>query len=64
MLAASLSSAVSKMESFSRWAAMKVRRSSPSMVGGISIPEFERSRAWVAAELGPVAALTAEARRA
>jgi hypothetical protein len=51
------------MERRSRWAAMNVRRSSLSMVGGINIPEFERSRACVLDE-GPVAALTALARRA
>ena len=55
------------MERRSRWAAMNVRRSEPSTVGGIKTPELERSRGcWPV--LGPavadVAALTAEARRA
>lgn len=54
------------MDRRSRWAVMNVRRSSPLIVGGINIPEFERSRAWFVL-LGPaaeVAAVTALARRA
>ncbi len=54
------------MDRRSRCAVMNVRRSSPLIVGGISVPEFERSRAWFAL-LGPaadVAAVTALARRA
>jgi hypothetical protein len=55
------------MERRSRCAAIKVKRSSPWTVGGISVPELERSRvAWFegpVAGLEDVAALTAEARR-
>ena len=65
-LRASLSSAERSMERRSRCAAMNVRRSSPWTVGGIRVPEFERSRfAWegIADGLEDVAALTAEAKR-
>lgn len=64
---ASLSSAERRMERRSRCAAMNVSLSSPWTVGGIKIPEFERS--WVAwfegmvAGLEDVAAPTADARR-
>lgn len=45
---ASLSRAERRMERRSRWATMNVSRSSPWTVGGMSVPEFERSRvAWL-----------------
>lgn len=44
---------------------MKEMRSSPCTLGGIKVPEFERSREAVERELGAevVAAETADARR-
>lgn len=52
------------MESLSRCAAMKESRSSPWTLGGISVPEFDRSRVeLVIPPSREVAALTAEARR-
>ena len=65
-LLASLSRAERRIDKRSRCAVMNVRRSSPLIVGGISVPEFERSRAWFVL-LGPaaeVAAVTALASRA
>lgn len=50
------------MERRSRCAEMNDRRSSPWTVGGIRVPELERSRAWLT-EVVAVAAVTAEARR-